>query len=118
MNPALSAPPECWRWQKPASVWKRVREVRRHGVVTDAGTYRSDIFGISVPLLDLEGHVQGALTLTGLSHGHSKAQSVAAALRTGIDEARMDYVFFTDADLQFDIGELQKLVGSNGKAKD
>jgi len=68
------APPDCWRWQKPAAVWKRVREVRRHGGVTDAGTYRSDIFGISAPLLDLEGQVQGALTLTGLSRGHSKAQ--------------------------------------------
>jgi DNA-binding IclR family transcriptional regulator len=67
-------PPECWQWQKPAAVWKRVREVRRHGVVTDAGTYRPDVFGLSVPLLDLEGHIQGALTLTGLIHGHTKAQ--------------------------------------------
>ena len=68
------SPPECWQWQKPAAVWKRIREVRRHGVALDAGTYRPDIFGISVPLLDLEGHIQGALTLTGLIHGHSRAQ--------------------------------------------
>ena len=68
------APPECWQWQKPAAVWQRVRAVRRRGVATDAGTYRPDIFGISVPLLDLEGHIQGALTLTGLLHGHSPAQ--------------------------------------------
>lgn len=68
------APPECWQWQKPIAVWQRIREVRRLGIATDAGTYRPDVFGISVPLLDLEGHVQGALTLTGLIHGHSKAQ--------------------------------------------
>ncbi|MCX7006511.1 MAG: transcriptional regulator, partial [Kiritimatiellaeota bacterium] len=69
-----NAPPACWRWQKPAAVWKRIRDVRRHGVTTDAGTYRPDVFGISAPLLDLEGHIQGALTLTGLMHGHNKAQ--------------------------------------------
>jgi len=68
------APPECWQWQKPIAVWQRVREVRRRGVATDAGTYRPDVFGISVPLLDLEGHIQGALTLTGLLHGHSPTQ--------------------------------------------
>jgi DNA-binding IclR family transcriptional regulator len=68
------ASPECWQWQKPAAVWKRIRDVRRLGVATDAGTYRPDVFGISVPLLDLGGHIQGALTLTGLIHGHSKAQ--------------------------------------------
>ncbi len=68
------APPECWQWQKPEAVWKRIREVRRQGVATDAATYRPDIFGISVPLLDMEGQIQGALTLTGLRHGHTKAQ--------------------------------------------
>src|SRR4029077_5194980 len=33
-----------------------------------------------------------------------------AALKTGMREAAMDYVFFTDADLQFDILELQNLL--------
>jgi len=33
-----------------------------------------------------------------------------AALKTGIAEAKLDYVFFTDADLQFDIVELQNLL--------
>jgi putative flippase GtrA len=41
---------------------------------------------------------------------HDQNRGYGAALRTGISEARMDYVFFTDADLQFDIAELQKLI--------
>jgi IclR family acetate operon transcriptional repressor len=68
------APPDCWRWQKPADVLRRVKEVRRHGVVIDLGTYRPDIFGIAAPLLDAEGRIEGALTLTGLIHGHGKQQ--------------------------------------------
>ena len=32
------------------------------------------------------------------------------ALRTGIAAAKMEYVFFTDADLQFDFVELQHLL--------
>jgi glycosyltransferase involved in cell wall biosynthesis len=41
---------------------------------------------------------------------HAENRGYGAALRTGFAEATMDYVFFTDADLQFDIAELQKLV--------
>ncbi len=41
---------------------------------------------------------------------HEKNSGYGAALKTGITEARMDYVFFTDADLQFDIIELQNLL--------
>lgn len=68
------APTGCWQWQKPADVLRRIKEVRRRGVVTDLGTYRPDIFGIAAPLLDAEGLIEGALTLTGLIHGHGKAQ--------------------------------------------
>ena len=68
------APAECWQWQKPAAVWQRIRDVRRQGTSLDVGTYRPDIFGISAPLLDLQGNIQGALTLTGLRHGHTKQQ--------------------------------------------
>jgi glycosyltransferase involved in cell wall biosynthesis len=32
------------------------------------------------------------------------------ALRTGFLASRLDYVFFTDADLQFDVGELERFV--------
>jgi len=71
------APPGCWQWQKPADAWCRVTEVRQRGVVVDLGKYRPDIFGISAPLLDLEGRIQGALTLTGLLHGHSKSRLAA-----------------------------------------
>jgi DNA-binding IclR family transcriptional regulator len=68
------APRDCWLWQKPADVLRRVQEARRKGVVVDSGTYRPDIFGISAALCDTNGRTQAALTLTGLVHGHSKAQ--------------------------------------------
>jgi len=68
------APKECWQWQKPADVMRRVHDARQKGVVTDSGTYRPDIFGISAALCGPHNQVQGALTLTGLIHGHSKAQ--------------------------------------------
>ncbi len=41
---------------------------------------------------------------------HPKNLGYGAALKTGIREARLAYVFFTDADLQFDIIELQNLL--------
>ncbi|HYF12713.1 MAG TPA: bifunctional glycosyltransferase family 2/GtrA family protein [Candidatus Paceibacterota bacterium] len=41
---------------------------------------------------------------------HPRNLGYGAALKTGIREARMQYVFFTDADLQFDILELQNLL--------
>jgi glycosyltransferase involved in cell wall biosynthesis len=43
-----------------------------------------------------------------VEHGTNKGYG--AALKTGLDAARMEYVFFTDADLQFDIVELQNLL--------
>jgi glycosyltransferase involved in cell wall biosynthesis len=41
---------------------------------------------------------------------HEKNKGYGAALKTGLSAATMDYVFFTDADLQFDIVELQNLL--------
>ena len=41
---------------------------------------------------------------------HVKNMGYGSALKTGIKEAKLDYIFFTDADLQFDIVELQNLV--------
>src|SRR6185437_8966061 len=41
---------------------------------------------------------------------HDKNQGYGAALKTGIAAAQLDYIFFTDADLQFDIIELQNLL--------
>jgi glycosyltransferase involved in cell wall biosynthesis len=41
---------------------------------------------------------------------HEINKGYGAALKTGLDAARMDYIFFTDADLQFDIVELQNLL--------
>lgn len=41
---------------------------------------------------------------------HPENKGYGATLRTGIEAARMEYVFFTDADLQFDIIELSNLL--------
>ncbi len=41
---------------------------------------------------------------------HSPNQGYGAAVWSGIQAAKGDYVFFTDADLQFDLSELTKLV--------
>jgi glycosyltransferase involved in cell wall biosynthesis len=41
---------------------------------------------------------------------HDVNRGYGAALQSGLAAATMDYVFFTDADLQFDILELQNLV--------
>ncbi|MEI6193535.1 MAG: helix-turn-helix domain-containing protein [Verrucomicrobiota bacterium] len=68
------APASCWQYQKPADVWERIQEARKRNAVLDAGTYRPDIFGIAAPLLSADGAVQAAIILTGLRHGHNKAQ--------------------------------------------
>lgn len=46
---------------------------------------------------------------------HSKNRGYGAALKSGILASRKDYVFFTDADLQFDLNELDCLLASAGQ---
>lgn len=41
---------------------------------------------------------------------HAQNRGYGAALRTGFDSARFDWVFFTDGDGQFDMGELPLLL--------
>src|SRR3954447_26942650 len=41
---------------------------------------------------------------------HEANRGYGEALRTGFLSARFDHVFFTDADLQFDMGELERLL--------
>ena len=41
---------------------------------------------------------------------HSTNKGYGAALRTGFEAARMDLIFFTDADLQFDAMEIDRLL--------
>jgi DNA-binding IclR family transcriptional regulator len=68
------APGECWQYQTPEDVRRRIMEVRAQGTVYDSGKYRPDIFGISAPLYDAEGKLHAALTITGLKHGRLKKQ--------------------------------------------
>lgn len=42
---------------------------------------------------------------------HPSNRGYGAALRSGLHAARMDRIFFTDADLQFDVTELDRLLG-------
>jgi len=41
---------------------------------------------------------------------HTKNRGYGAALKTGIKTSQMDWIFFTDADLQFDITELESFI--------
>ncbi len=43
--------------------------------------------------------------------GHKKNLGYGQAVKSGIANAHFEYVFFTDGDLQFDIGEIKKLTG-------
>src|SRR5215210_7455104 len=41
---------------------------------------------------------------------HGENRGYGEALRSGFLDARLDFVFFTDADLQFDLGEVEKFL--------
>lgn len=41
---------------------------------------------------------------------HAENQGYGAALRAGLKSARGEFVFFSDADLQFDLGEIRRLL--------
>jgi glycosyltransferase involved in cell wall biosynthesis len=41
---------------------------------------------------------------------HARNRGYGAALKSGLFAARMERVFFTDADLQFDLGDLERLL--------
>ncbi len=47
---------------------------------------------------------------------NERNRGYGGALKRGFSEARMDYVFFTDGDGQFDVAELEKLVQKVGQA--
>ena len=45
---------------------------------------------------------------------HAANRGYGAALRSGLREARGELVFFSDADLQFDLDEIERLLGHTG----
>lgn len=62
------SPPEAWTHQTRDSVWERIGEARRAGVVIDHGSYRPELAGASVAIrpADTNGP-QAAITVTGLA---------------------------------------------------
>ena len=44
---------------------------------------------------------------------HTRNRGYGAALRTGLRAARYEWVFFSDADLQFDLGDLESLIAAS-----
>jgi glycosyltransferase involved in cell wall biosynthesis len=46
---------------------------------------------------------------------HPRNQGYGAALRAGLRTARGEFVFFSDADLQFDLGEIRRLLDHTGE---
>ena len=47
---------------------------------------------------------------------HQRNQGYGAALQSGFGAARLEYVFFTDGDGQFDVREIEKLLEKVGEA--
>jgi glycosyltransferase involved in cell wall biosynthesis len=70
-------------------------------VVDDGSTDATRAIAAAVSFLDPRVRV--------LAHEHN--EGYGAALRTGIAGARCDWVLLTDADLQFDLGEIEQFVG-------
>jgi glycosyltransferase involved in cell wall biosynthesis len=75
-------------------------------VVVDDGSH--DSTGTLAADLALENHRVRIVT-------HEKNRGYGAALKSGIVASRMEYIFFTDADLQFDLEELDWLLASAGE---
>ena len=48
---------------------------------------------------------------------HVENRGYGAALKSGILAARYDYIFFTDSDGQFDLQELERLIGDRRRAR-
>jgi glycosyltransferase involved in cell wall biosynthesis len=47
---------------------------------------------------------------------HEKNRGYGGAVKTGLKEAKLDWIFFTDGDGQFDIGELELMIPAAQKA--
>lgn len=62
------APAECWAYQRPAHVRRRLRELRAQGWCADIGTYRPSCHAVSAPLCDGQGGLLAAMTIIGFPH--------------------------------------------------
>lgn len=77
-------------------------------IVVDDGS-RDETSAITAKLVAADRHVRLV--------GHAYNRGYGDAVRSGIDAATMDWVFLTDADLQFDLGELEGFLPSTARAE-
>ena len=62
------APEECWTYQTPREVHRRLEELRGQGWCADQGTFRPSCHAVSMPLRDRRGDVAAAMTIIGFPH--------------------------------------------------
>ncbi len=61
---------ECWRYQKPADVLKRIQECKKTGICQDSGQYLPHIHTMSAPIRGPKNEVLAAITLLGMAHDY------------------------------------------------
>lgn len=66
---------DCWQFQQPADVMRRLADLAATGSCVDNGKYRPNNFAMSAPLLDRGGRVLAALTLIGFPDDFEGARS-------------------------------------------
>ena len=82
------APDECWAYQKPDDVLKRIKDIQTLGWCADVGSYKQSIHAISTPLRDSRAGVLAVMTLIGFPHELPPDQ-LAAPAKLLCDAARL-----------------------------
>lgn len=81
------APEECWAYQQPEEVWRRLQDLRAKGWCADLGVFRPGLHALSAPLRDAAGGVLAALTIIGFPH-ELPPERLTAPVRMLTDAAR------------------------------
>jgi len=99
-----------------ANIADAVRDARRAArrcaddyeiIVVDDGS-NDDTAAVAASLVEADPHVRLLI--------HARNGGYGEALRTGIGAARMPWILITDADLQFELRELERFLPSAGRA--
>lgn len=88
-NILTRAPDECWKYQKPPDVMKRIKEFLAKGWCADLGKFNPNINTISVPLRDVRSEIIAAMTLIGFPHEFrtNRLPSLTKAIAEGARQA-------------------------------